>query len=527
MRPAPLEWLCLLAGAFFVLHYAWLLDDAFVYFRYADNLLWLGHGLVYNRGEHVEGFTSPLWMLLLIALRWTTLDYWLLVRLAGLVSFAWFWWTLVALNRDWSPRSARGARIVNAPLLALTCNYAVACYFTSGVEAPLALVAAVAYARFVARPDAPVARIIVALSPLVRPELALPFALVVVWSWLVARRAFWWLLAIGGGVIAAWLTFRVIYYADLLPNTFYLKHLADADQGWRYLADTARPYFLYPLLGAFGVLALIAKVTATRRGVGSVALGRRALLLTIAAAVAGYVIYIGGDPRHFRYLAFPFCLAVAAGAGLLEHVLNGVESRVRPAFVIALGLAFGFLVTSRYPQQLGAHPIGVTVPHRRVHKINDAKLHRRHPALMASPWQLEPAFEQRDLYAAFLAERPRRRYRGVMAAHRCVQAFKSFDRRVVHSLGLTDAVLARTEMKVDRPGHKLGLIELGRALARLQRQVRPGRGFYDRAMRRKVAPRWIVDNYDTIQVIQQKVHNDHGPLENLKLAFTFPPRVRP
>ena len=73
-RPSALEWACLVAGLFFCLHYAWVLDDAFVYYRYVDNLLVLGHGLVYNQGEYVEGFTSPLWLLILTLLRLTTAD---------------------------------------------------------------------------------------------------------------------------------------------------------------------------------------------------------------------------------------------------------------------------------------------------------------------------------------------------------------------------------------------------------------------------------------------------------------------
>ena len=40
-----------------------------MYFRYVDNWVLAGSGLVYNRGEYVEGFTSPLWVLLLGALR--------------------------------------------------------------------------------------------------------------------------------------------------------------------------------------------------------------------------------------------------------------------------------------------------------------------------------------------------------------------------------------------------------------------------------------------------------------------------
>ncbi|MBR32741.1 MAG: hypothetical protein CMN77_15670 [Spirochaetaceae bacterium] len=41
----------------------WIADDAFISFRYALNLI-RGHGLVFNAGEHVEGFTNFLWTIL-------------------------------------------------------------------------------------------------------------------------------------------------------------------------------------------------------------------------------------------------------------------------------------------------------------------------------------------------------------------------------------------------------------------------------------------------------------------------------
>jgi hypothetical protein len=40
------------------------IDDAYISFRYARNLV-EGHGLVYNIGQHVEGFTNLLWVLLI------------------------------------------------------------------------------------------------------------------------------------------------------------------------------------------------------------------------------------------------------------------------------------------------------------------------------------------------------------------------------------------------------------------------------------------------------------------------------
>ena len=38
-------------------------DDAFISFRYAENLA-NGQGLVFNPGERVEGYSNPLWTVL-------------------------------------------------------------------------------------------------------------------------------------------------------------------------------------------------------------------------------------------------------------------------------------------------------------------------------------------------------------------------------------------------------------------------------------------------------------------------------
>ncbi|MBW2295440.1 MAG: hypothetical protein JRG94_24505, partial [Deltaproteobacteria bacterium] len=52
--------------AFNVGRYFFLADDAFISFRYAANLA-AGHGLVWNPGEYVEGYTNFLWVLILAA----------------------------------------------------------------------------------------------------------------------------------------------------------------------------------------------------------------------------------------------------------------------------------------------------------------------------------------------------------------------------------------------------------------------------------------------------------------------------
>lgn len=60
-------------------------DDAYITFRYAENLA-AGFGLVYNRGEHVLGTTTPLFCILLSAFRFLGMSIPLAADLVNLVS---------------------------------------------------------------------------------------------------------------------------------------------------------------------------------------------------------------------------------------------------------------------------------------------------------------------------------------------------------------------------------------------------------------------------------------------------------
>ena len=73
-------------------HVAWFLcDDAFISFRYARNLL-KGHGLVFNPGEYVEGYSNFLWTLELAHRRSGFTD-----------RTPWQWERSAAEGRGWEP----------------------------------------------------------------------------------------------------------------------------------------------------------------------------------------------------------------------------------------------------------------------------------------------------------------------------------------------------------------------------------------------------------------------------------------
>ena len=65
---------------------SWTGDDAFISFRYAQNLV-EGKGLVYNAGEKVEGYSNFLWTMLVALGMELKLDPIHTTNALGLVSF--------------------------------------------------------------------------------------------------------------------------------------------------------------------------------------------------------------------------------------------------------------------------------------------------------------------------------------------------------------------------------------------------------------------------------------------------------
>jgi hypothetical protein len=547
LRPSLIEWMCLLGGLFLTIHYAWLMDDAYIYFRYVDNLIFLDFGLVYNKDEYVEGFSSPLWVLLLSFCRLSTINYWIIIRVLGVVAFIVFWLLLVRLNHRLVPP---GVANVNFPLCYLSFAYGPLCYFTSGLESPLVQVAAAGYALFVVNPTSRWLQFGIAASPLLRHELAVPLILATVWAWFRNRSFPLALILIAIATNGLWLLFRIYYYADLFPNTFYLKDMSDIPQGLTYALETVQTYRLHIWIGALLLLCAINRIVQKMRGasmtptapqvetvegagVGGISLvgmawPERAMMIVIALSVAAYVIRIGGDPRHYRFMAFSFCLVVCATAGLLEHGLHILGTVYRCMTAGLVGAAIATLSFICYPPQLAQHPFSGEGEFTEVNKIRDAFGHRRRKNMSPPAWSWGNEIQYTGDYASFLRETGGT-YKGVGTGSWCFSIYERFDMRVIHALGLTDAILARTIMEADRPAHKQGLRPLAADLAIIYQRYGdpPSRGMMRRAVARGYAPKWIMANLESVEIIEKKIFNRHDWRENFRLAFAFPPKIDP
>ena len=327
--------------ALHVLHvarYNFVSDDAFISLRYAANLL-AGHGLVFNPGERVEGFTSPLWTLLLAGLGACGFELLATARALGLLC------SMLALPITyWLARQCGAAppSALIAPAL-LAFNGSFACWAASGMETALfvGLVAAAFAAALAGGYWASAS--LAAAAALARPEGLLVVLVLGSYQLLQAKRGAGWLL-VGGGPYALLLGFRRWYYGDWLPNTYYAKTgggWPQIQRGLDYLHDYATDHEGLLLLVGLALFALLRCTAGTRL----LAVGW--LLFWLAVA------WVGGDGLPmYRFALAPLPLFAALAAAV-------VSTLARPApkggVVLAVVLGCAWAYTHWSPPRLKSH----------------------------------------------------------------------------------------------------------------------------------------------------------------------------
>lgn len=317
---AFLPWLALAVAQ--VLDAWFLCDDAFICFRYARNLI-EGHGLVFNRGERVEGYTQLAWVLEIAAL-WG----WLGIRPehASLVLSVAFtlgtaFWTLRLAHATPLAQMRWVATWLAAGLLAVNASFGA--WTTSGMETRQFTFLAVAGLGLFSSDRTAWGSLALGLATWTRPEGAL-LALVCIGWHLAASRACGSrisrnLLAAAGPVVVlvvAMFAFRLLYYGDWLPNTYHAKHIRPwYEAGSRYLLSATLDTGLYLQLP----LTLLAVCVFRKTARGSLHL----LALLCVVPHAAYCAHIGGDFFEYRFLDFYWPLLAIASADAIVWLARG------------------------------------------------------------------------------------------------------------------------------------------------------------------------------------------------------------
>lgn len=322
--------------------YFFLQDDMMISMRYARNLV-DGLGWVWNPGERLEGFTNPLWTLIMSAVHWlplpdrlTSLPVMIFSTAAVLIS--------MPLSQRWARELGANASTQHLVLLAMIVNAGViACgilAFEQGIIATVLLFAVLALLDDIKTGAVrPWGYLCLGIIPLIRMDAAVLSAATGLWVIYEHPKRFKVIAALALAVIpsiAAMLA-RHAYYGDWLPNTYYLKTTGWSGRwktGVRYAIDFLRDY---------GWVYLLIVVTVLRdRSLLTPAL--RATVL-ISGAQLAYGAYVGGDILGiFRIYATVIPLLIAAG-------LTSVQILFKQKYLVA--------VISVVVIVLWARPLGV------------------------------------------------------------------------------------------------------------------------------------------------------------------------
>ena len=280
-------------------------DDAYISYRYARNLA-AGHGLTFNPGERpVEGFSNPLWTVLVASGMAVGISAPKVGHFLGLMCGV---WTLLATYMYACAGVSASVRWVAAlaPFLVVSSE-AFPIWTISGMETPLFAATCVSALGFAARgylggavvmcalaaltrPEGPLLAIVILCGALLRSLFSTPrarsVAQVVGWACLYACM----LLAVTAG--------RLWYYGVPLPNTYYAKV---GNFPWWVGVGYLESFLLSGPVPLFVAAAV---------SLGKERLGWEGGCW--AALMAAYIVWVGGDvfPGHRFWL--PLIPVVAA-----------------------------------------------------------------------------------------------------------------------------------------------------------------------------------------------------------------------
>ncbi len=321
-----------------------ILDDALISYRYSAHLAG-GYGLVWNIGQPIEGYTNFLWTLLLTIPHAINIDPISFAQAAGVFCF------ILALSFTYKTALLlfRSRTLALLTICLLGANYSFNRYAASGMEtlsqASIFIICFYLLFRSLhtqAWPMQTIAALSLGLSAaiLTRPDSALFLAV-------IFPAIFYYLLNAKGMtakqklakiltlmlpftlLVGGWLLWKLHYYGDILPNTFYAKsssHIPFARGAVFILA-----FFLSYLLFPFPILAL--RAIQQRRINQEIT-----ILLALIMLWLGYVLYVGGDFMEFRFMVPILPPMFIVVVWLIFFVIKRLPEQQILLLIIILGL---------------------------------------------------------------------------------------------------------------------------------------------------------------------------------------------
>ena len=332
-KPSSYHYIYLILCAVFIVvavvtayNLTWVGDDIFITLRYVENFL-AGHGLVYNIGERVEGYTDFLWAMILAFFQWMKFDPVETANTIGMLSLVvllvLFARISFLLNKKFQVRY-----FLPFTLIAVALNYDFAIWTTSGLESvfytTLLSSAFIIYffSSFERKKRLYLSGLFICLAVMTRPDamLFVLYANVLLFLRSLMLRLKWKELFIeqltfASATIVIYLPYflwRYNYYGFIFPNTYYSKlgYEAYFEKGFFYLWLYFKCHFTSLLFLLF-IPALIKMIRSIKEPMlkkMSVILMNRdqsAFIVAVFGVLAYLILFVakvGGDFMYARFV---------------------------------------------------------------------------------------------------------------------------------------------------------------------------------------------------------------------------------
>ncbi|MFT3836027.1 MAG: hypothetical protein QM723_03390 [Myxococcaceae bacterium] len=308
----------------------WLCDDAFISFRYAQNLA-AGNGLVFNVGEWVEGYTNFLWTATLGGLaRFGVSIPHAALALDGLSLAA-----VVVVAALAVRKAAPGPVALPFAAMVLACSHPFTTYGSSGLETMPATALVVAATLMLVSERELAAGALLTCAALCRPDhllFAPAMGMAVVAEDLYFSRRLqlrrYARLAAPSIVFLIYYLLRWKAYGDFFPNTYYAK-----SGGSTYYSQGA--VYLHEFLAASGgwLWVPFAFSLCLCRPKSPRELRLRVFAVLGTLGYGFYIVRVGGDFMQYRFLIVVMPLVAIASEVLVRWRLEG--ARLRRALPLA------------------------------------------------------------------------------------------------------------------------------------------------------------------------------------------------
>jgi len=339
-----------LFGIYSAFRLRWLCDDSFISFRYAKNFV-DGLGLVFNRGEYVEGYTNFLWTMLVAFGMEIGIEPERSAIVLGLLCFIGILVFILRVSFLFQKKET----FIPIAVAGYALHKHAQIFATSGLETSfytlLLLSGAYYLLRYKSYADVLIAMPLLVFAAMTRPDGLLFYAIAglyllyhyvseagrIRFDLKLFLKYFVYPHLFFAFVFIPYWIWRYNYYGWPFPNTFYAKSGGGSYvmQGLRYFALYFQAYYLFTLIPVFLVVFYLKKKRGDLAGSLDRELIRRALILIVLPGLL-YIAYytkIGGDFMFSRFFIpiTPFLFLI------MEYlILKSLPAKLHPYALLAV-----------------------------------------------------------------------------------------------------------------------------------------------------------------------------------------------